>query len=773
MEVSRWIASPRVSQVAANLHEVARKLEIFRADDNASINNLDDIDSGSSVTNSISDVEHIADECSASSVSTVSDAASPFHDNPHAMSFSSSDSNLSSSISSINSEDDAVSSVSATSADDYNDDVMPLQVLGVFGLGGKIDFSSDEDDTDESSPRRKKRVLFSRTVRAADFQQRPSLVPTKIPLDSPAKQPWTATLVEELLSPAADLIHVPPRDIATVSSSSTPSPQEEPVSYCLPGLATAFPSASAMDWYMNYSSSGLQCLVESLVPKAAAVVDLGCGRSRVAREMVYSGYSNVMGIDTDARAISYQRTAAAAGLEPYLTFHHLDARDVGCVTRRHAVDCVFSKAFFDILRPTVVLDVLRTCVDDLLAPGALFLFVTCCQNKGDAAWWRVPPVATFLAAHFDALGRHPVGPLAGTPTVHAPAFACHAYRRRETAWECRVRLCREQLAVDDGQFGWRCLQFRGRVEAIDDDWTCATEREGPALLNEDWMALVQRQAARAALNEAAIEQATLEEEAAMREMDRTDMTAEDAAATILHVLWSVSDTMQCLVQSVVSAWEADRIRAVQARWAMIQAIVVAVVDAAVAAAARRRREAVEIDQCVAYVLATIVDRIAGPPSHTNGIQKAPTGKKDATKTEPPPHENGNQVGTKQGVAQSLELEEDDENATSIHESPATTPRLDTLSSDEGIIAQDDKRPSASHPPPDGFSNLASNDLTRANESTPPAIQQVDAAPPRLKSLPPTQQLSIACDEDNVDGHVQAAMEAMFELLEASPRHAKK
>ncbi|CAK4163922.1 unnamed protein product [Aphanomyces euteiches] len=456
--------------------------------------------------------------------------------------------------------DNDLSSLSdSESSDQGNDQDVCNNVMGVFQALShrtslahhKYDSSSDESNS-ETPEKRLSTIPLSLMAHAKNNARRSSTTATCTSQTEATSKPQSSNdEIEEILLPSAALVKI---DLSAQEIISLPiSPPKH--FKCIP---TTTVTSTSQDWYVAYEEdSKTKAFFETHVPKTSRIVDLGCGWSSLAREMVLSGFSDVTGVDIDPQAIAFQKQNAEM-LEEYLHFHCLDVRHLDRVFQSHFVDCMIAKAFFDLLSPSHLMEVLRVC-QDFLRPGGVLVWISC-RLEVETSWWLQPPVSSFLEAHFDQLASNCIGPLEGPPTAHSHAFVLKAFRARENSVQISLRWLRVEKELADGDFGWRCVQFRNRTQDLDALYDKNLRREGPAMLQEDYEAYIRRQLSMASSNEALIEAYTLVVEAAERDQALVDMAEEDVLASAWRIEWTVQEVLGSLVISIEAAENQEKLQ---------------------------------------------------------------------------------------------------------------------------------------------------------------------------------------------------------------------
>ncbi|KAG9407931.1 hypothetical protein AC1031_021169 [Aphanomyces cochlioides] len=532
--------------------EVVRKLEAYKAAQDPGCN----YDTSSSSIASLSPTDTLQsledEDSSGTSDSTAIDTTSPA-----SLAIPQSSGSLSS-IGKSSIEND-LSSLSDGESSDQRNDQDVCNVVGVFQALShrtslahhKYDSSSDESNS-ETPRKRLSTIPLSLVVHAKNNARLSSTAATcTSQTETTSNLQSSSDVSEEILLPSAALVKI---DLSAQEIISLPiSPPKH--FKCIP---TTTATSTSQDWYVAYEKdSKTKSFFETHVPKTSRIVDLGCGWSSLAREMVLSGFSDVIGVDIDPQAIAFQKQNAEM-LEEYLHFHCFDVRRLDRVFQSQSIDCMIAKAFFDLLSPSHLMEVLRVC-QDFLRPGGVLVWMSC-RLEVETSWWLQPPVSTFLEVHFDQLASNCIGPLEGPPTAHSHAFVLRAFRARENSVQISLRLLRVEKELADGDFGWRCVQFRNRIQELDALCDKNLKREGPAMLQEDYEAYIRRQLSMASSNEALIEAHTLVVEAAERDQALVDMAEEDVLASAWRIEWTVQEVIGSLVISIEAAENQEKLQ---------------------------------------------------------------------------------------------------------------------------------------------------------------------------------------------------------------------
>ncbi|RHY01730.1 hypothetical protein DYB36_006199 [Aphanomyces astaci] len=569
-----------------------------------------------------------------------------------------------SSAASISTITSSISSPSDTSCYDVSDGTMrnlTSAVLGIFSTDPRLPKrhrsslssfrrcfhsspSASDDSSDDSTTRTQRRrcIPFHQLVQAKDFQRRASSQDKLLPLSSTTS--WLSQVsFESHPSPpkpklinndedATDTVLLPSASLTTRPCSKLPPPPVTTrtpgnsrshiiTTYCIPG--TAATSSSTTEWYMSYSASTLSGIMNSYVPKYAAIVDVGCGASALCRELVWTGYSNVTGIDTCASAIATQQINGAL-LESFLQFRQVDARDLDRTFGVHSVDCIVAKATFDLVSSSDRLDMLTACVASL-RPGGVLLWVSCQveeSHDNSSCWWLNLPISSLLNMHLDHLCTEPVGPLVGPPTGHAPAFTAKVFRIKESPTQ-RSKRCRfDDTQLVERQVGWHCVVYRKQLQRLDDEFDALIAREGPQLLSEDWCAHVLRQTSYDDQNTTLIDAYTIVVEEEMRVDACHAMACQDIEAHDLHVVWCVLDAVEGIVCALHVAHAAAQAVRVQERTDIVAQQVLQLVGLAVSTSETAREMTQATWAFVSGIVHDVLDNVVGNHTTTSSDQNA-------------------------------------------------------------------------------------------------------------------------------------------------------
>ncbi|EQC39795.1 hypothetical protein SDRG_03218 [Saprolegnia diclina VS20] len=283
-------------------------------------------------------------------------------------------------------------------------------------------------------------------------------------------------------------------ELPAMSSQTTP---EVGTPYFAPHIAAAFPCKSHNEWYLSYAD--IQHLLDVYVRPRDAVVDLGAGRSQLARDMVLHGYHNVTAIDNDAKLLP----CVEASLAPFLHVVCMDAMQLTLAPA--SIDAVLAKAFFEMLSASAQCAVL-TQVLACLRPGGI-LFVVAFNN--DNSWWAAPDVARLLARAAVCIDDQPVGPIVGSPMDRSHACRARVWRTRASMDDISHRATCDAASTLAARYEWRLRAFERQLqaeEALHDDVLCV---ELPRMMDEDFRSLLVRQEARSRNNDDDIARAQL------------------------------------------------------------------------------------------------------------------------------------------------------------------------------------------------------------------------------------------------------------------------
>ncbi|RHY66332.1 hypothetical protein DYB34_006419 [Aphanomyces astaci] len=370
-------------------------------------------------------------------------------------------------------------------------------------------------------------------------------------------------------------------------------------------------------------SDGTMIIMNSYVPKYAAIVDVGCGASALCRELVWTGYSNVTGIDTCASSIATQQINGAL-LESFLQFRQVDARDLDRTFGVHSVDCIVAKATFDLVSSSDRLDMLTACVASL-RPGGVLLWVSCQveeSHDNSSCWWLNLPISSLLNMHLDHLCTEPVGPLVGPPTGHAPAFTAKVFRIKESPTQ-RSKRCRfDETQLVERQVGWHCVVYRKQLQRLDDEFDALIAREGPQMLSEDWCAHVLRQTSYDDQNTTLIDAYTIVVEEEMRVDACHAMACQDIEAHDLHVVWCVLDAVEGIVCALHVAHAAAQAVRVQERTDIVAQQVLQLVGLAVSTSETAREMTQATWAFVSGIVHDVFDNVVGNHTTTSSDQNA-------------------------------------------------------------------------------------------------------------------------------------------------------
>jgi len=130
------------------------------------------------------------------------------------------------------------------------------------------------------------------------------------------------------------------------------------------------------DWYLRYG--GVEDIVRAEIDKKRSVLELGCGVSRFAADMVEDGYEDVSCVDASKVAVETMRSKFGANVRVSV--------GNGCALcfPNDSFDAVIAKATLDMMLcgdegPKKVLRACQEC-SRVLRPGGLFLVVSSDEN---------------------------------------------------------------------------------------------------------------------------------------------------------------------------------------------------------------------------------------------------------------------------------------------------------------------------------------------------------------------------------------------------------
>uniref|UniRef100_K3W7A2 Methyltransferase type 11 domain-containing protein n=1 Tax=Globisporangium ultimum (strain ATCC 200006 / CBS 805.95 / DAOM BR144) TaxID=431595 RepID=K3W7A2_GLOUD len=206
----------------------------------------------------------------------------------------------------------------------------------------------------------------------------------------------------------------------------------------------------------------LRGIFDEYVPRRRSTfLDIGCGTSKICRELVFHGYNRVHGIDIAPPKIQCQRDQCAE-LQEYARFYEMDATKIEFPDK--FFDCIFSKAMLDLVASNYIYESAGDCkcndlhqiLDEIfrcLKPGATFIVVSCHDVRPQGAisdgsigerlstpWWQWESVSQFLRTRFDQVREYKAGAPILCDRTRVKPFVIRIYRRRESECQRLARL---------------------------------------------------------------------------------------------------------------------------------------------------------------------------------------------------------------------------------------------------------------------------------------------------------------------------------------------
>ncbi|KAG9223814.1 hypothetical protein CCMSSC00406_0004845 [Pleurotus cornucopiae] len=140
------------------------------------------------------------------------------------------------------------------------------------------------------------------------------------------------------------------RDIASIHSSA-------PSVWTKNNPSTREDEDSSFDWFKSYGE--ISSTIHDIIPdKAARILMLGCGNSKLTEEMYDDGYKNIANIDYSQVVIDKMQRRHA-GRRPELTWLEMDIRDLK-----------FADDAFDVAIDKGTMDAMMTSKGDVWDPPA-------------------------------------------------------------------------------------------------------------------------------------------------------------------------------------------------------------------------------------------------------------------------------------------------------------------------------------------------------------------------------------------------------------------